>query len=319
MDKIEFVHKPVLFTETIDSLAIRPDGTYIDGTAGGGGHSEAILRRLKDGRLLSIDQDPDAIAACTARLSSYPGWMIRQGNFSQMVELAASCGITQVDGVLMDIGVSSHQLDTPERGFSYHTDAPLDMRMSQEGPTAADLVNTLSWQQLADIIRRYGEDKSAARIARAIVEAREKEPIRTTLQLADIIRNAVPAAVRRAEGHPARKTFQALRIAVNGELDRLSEGLEAAFSLLSTGGRLAVITFHSLEDRIVKQKMNEWCTGCTCPPDFPVCVCGKKPRAELVYKKGLAPTEEEIQENPRARSARLRVCTKLEQQKEGTL
>lgn len=319
MDKIEFVHKPVLFTETIDSLAIRPDGTYIDGTAGGGGHSEAILRRLKDGRLLSIDQDPDAIAACTARLSSYPGWMIRQGNFSQMVELAASCGITQVDGVLMDIGVSSHQLDTPERGFSYHTDAPLDMRMSQEGPTAADLVNTLSWQQLADIIRRYGEDKSAARIARAIVEAREKEPIHTTLQLADIIRNAVPAAVRRAEGHPARKTFQALRIAVNGELDRLSEGLEAAFSLLSTGGRLAVITFHSLEDRIVKQKMNEWCTGCTCPPDFPVCVCGKKPRAELVYKKGLAPTEEEIQENPRARSARLRVCTKLEQQKEGTL
>lgn len=319
MDKIEFVHKPVLFTETIDSLAIRPDGTYIDGTAGGGGHSEAILRRLKDGRLLSIDQDPDAIAACTARLSSYPGWMIRQGNFSQMVELAASCGITQVDGVLMDIGVSSHQLDTPERGFSYHTDAPLDMRMSQEGPTAADLVNTLSWQQLADIIRRYGEDKSAARIARAIVEAREKEPIRTTLQLADIIRNAVPAAVRRAEGHPARKTFQALRIAVNGELDRLSEGLEAAFSLLSIGGRLAVITFHSLEDRIVKQKMNEWCTGCTCPPDFPVCVCGKKPRAELVYKKGLAPTEEEIQENPRARSARLRVCTKLEQQKEGTL
>lgn len=319
MDKIEFAHKPVLFTETIDSLAIRPDGTYIDGTAGGGGHSEAILRRLKDGRLLSIDQDPDAIAACTARLSSYPGWMIRQGNFSQMVELAASCGITQVDGVLMDIGVSSHQLDTPERGFSYHTDAPLDMRMSQEGPTAADLVNTLSWQQLADIIRRYGEDKSAVRIARAIVEAREKEPIRTTLQLADIIRNAVPAAVRRAEGHPARKTFQALRIAVNGELDRLSEGLEAAFSLLSTGGRLAVITFHSLEDRIVKQKMNEWCTGCTCPPDFPVCVCGKKPRAELVYKKGLAPTEEEIQENPRARSARLRVCTKLEQQKEGTL
>lgn len=319
MGEIQFVHKPVLFTETIDSLAIRPEGTYIDGTAGGGGHSEAILQHLKGGRLLSIDQDPDAIAACTARLSSYPGWMIRQGNFSQMVELAASCGITQVDGVLMDIGVSSHQLDTPERGFSYHTDAPLDMRMSQEGPTAADLVNTLSWQQLADIIRRYGEDKSAARIARAIVEAREKEPIRTTLQLADIIRNAVPAAVRRAEGHPARKTFQALRIAVNGELDRLSEGLEAAFSLLSPGGRLAVITFHSLEDRIVKQKMNEWCTGCTCPPDFPVCVCGKKPRAELVYKKGLAPTEKEIQENPRARSARLRVCTKLAQQKEGTL
>lgn len=319
MGEIQFVHKPVLFTETIDSLAIRPEGTYIDGTAGGGGHSEAILQHLNGGRLLSIDQDPDAIAACTARLSSYPGWMIRRGNFSNMDKLAASCGITQVDGVLLDIGVSSYQLDTPERGFSYHTDAPLDMRMSQEGPTAADLVNTLSWQQLADIIRRYGEDKSAARIAKAIVEAREQEPIQTTLQLADIIRNAVPAAVRRAEGHPARKTFQALRIAVNGELDRLSEGLEAAFSLLKTGGRLAVITFHSLEDRIVKQKMNEWCTGCTCPPDFPVCVCGKEPRAELVYKKGLAPTEQEIQENPRARSARLRVCTKLEEQKDGTL
>lgn len=319
MGEIQFVHKPVLFTETIDSLAIRPEGTYIDGTAGGGGHSEAILQHLNGGRLLSIDQDPDAIAACTARLSSYPGWMIRRGNFSNMNKLAASCGITQVDGVLLDIGVSSYQLDTPERGFSYHTDAPLDMRMSQEGPTAADLVNTLSWQQLADIIRRYGEDKSAARIAKAIVEAREQEPIQTTLQLADIIRSAVPAAVRRAEGHPARKTFQALRIAVNGELDRLSEGLEAAFSLLKTGGRLAVITFHSLEDRIVKQKMNEWCTGCTCPPDFPVCVCGKKPRAELVYKKGLAPTEQEIQENPRARSARLRVCTKLEEQKDGTL
>lgn len=319
MGEIQFVHKPVLFTETIDSLAIRPEGTYIDGTAGGGGHSEAILQHLNGGRLLSIDQDPDAIAACTARLSSYPGWMIRRGNFSNMDKLAASCGITQVDGVLLDIGVSSYQLDTPERGFSYHTDAPLDMRMSQEGPTAADLVNTLSWQQLADIIRRYGEDKSAARIAKAIVEAREQEPIQTTLQLADIIRNAVPAAVRRAEGHPARKTFQALRIAVNGELDRLSEGLEAAFSLLKTGGRLAVITFHSLEDRIVKQKMNEWCTGCTCPPDFPVCVCGKKPRAELVYKKGLAPTEQEIQENPRARSARLRVCTKLEEQKDGAL
>ena len=319
MGEIQFVHKPVLFTETIDSLAIRPEGAYIDGTAGGGGHSEAILQHLNGGRLLSIDQDPDAIAACTARLSSYPGWMIRRGNFSNMDKLAASCGITQVDGVLLDIGVSSYQLDTPERGFSYHTDAPLDMRMSQEGPTAADLVNTLSWQQLADIIRRYGEDKSAARIAKAIVEAREQEPIQTTLQLADIIRSAVPAAVRRAEGHPARKTFQALRIAVNGELDRLSEGLEAAFSLLKTGGRLAVITFHSLEDRIVKQKMNEWCTGCTCPPDFPVCVCGKKPRAELVYKKGLAPTEQEIQENPRARSARLRVCTKLEEQKDGTL
>lgn len=313
METSTFSHKPVLFTETIDSLDIRPDGFYIDGTAGGGGHSEAILKRLTTGHLLSIDQDPDAIAACTARLSSYPGSLIRRGNFSQMKELASDCGFTQADGILMDIGVSSHQLDTPERGFSYHTDAPLDMRMSQEGPTAADLVNTLSWQQIAEIISRYGEDKSAARIAKAIVAARETAPIETTLQLADIIREAVPAAVRREPGHPARKTFQALRIAVNGELDRLSEGLDAAFSMLRPGGRLAIITFHSLEDRMVKRRMNDWCTGCTCPPDFPVCVCGKKPRAQLVYKKGLAPSPEELEENPRARSARLRVCIKLAQ------
>lgn len=312
--EIQFTHKPVLFTETIESLNIQPDGIYIDGTAGGGGHSEAILKKLENGKLLSIDQDPDAIAACTARLSKYSGSIIRRGNFSQMRELAQDCGFHEVDGVLMDIGVSSHQLDTPERGFSYHTDAPLDMRMSQEGPTAADLVNELSWQQLAEIISRYGEDKSAARIAKAIVAAREEAPIRTTLQLADIIREAVPAAVRREAGHPARKTFQALRIAVNGELDRLSEGLEAAFSLLRPGGRLAVITFHSLEDRMVKRRMNEWCTGCTCPPDFPVCVCGKKPRAELVYKKGLTPSKQELEENPRARSARLRVCIKLAQE-----
>lgn len=314
MEPVHFVHKPVLFQETIDSLAIRPEGTYIDGTAGGGGHSEAILQRLTTGTLLSIDQDPDAIAACTERLSRYPGSVIRRGNFSQMGEIAAGCGIREADGVLLDIGVSSYQLDTPERGFSYHADAPLDMRMSQEGPTAADLVNTLSWQKLAEIISRYGEDKNAVRIAKAIAAARETEPIRTTLQLADIIRQAVPAAVRREPGHPARKTFQALRIATNGELDRLSEGLDAAFSLLRPGGRLAVITFHSLEDRMVKKRMNDWCTGCICPPDFPVCVCGRKPQAELLYKKGLAPSEKELAENPRARSARLRVCTKAVQE-----
>ena len=314
MEPVHFVHKPVLFQETIDSLAIRPEGTYIDGTAGGGGHSEAILQRLTTGTLLSIDQDPDAIAACTERLSRYPGSVIRRGNFSQMGEIAAGCGIREADGVLLDIGVSSYQLDTPERGFSYHADAPLDMRMSQEGPTAADLVNTLSWQKLAEIISRYGEDKNAVRIAKAIAAAREKGPIRTTLQLADIVRQAVPAAVRREPGHPARKTFQALRIATNGELDRLSEGLDAAFSLLRPGGRLAVITFHSLEDRMVKKRMNDWCTGCICPPDFPVCVCGRKPQAELLYKKGLAPSEKELAENPRARSARLRVCTKAVQE-----
>lgn len=307
---MEFNHIPVLFEETIRSLNIKPEGIYVDGTAGGGGHSEAILKRLDGGRLVSIDQDPDAIRVVKERLGKYPGSIVLQGNFSQMRELCESCGIDSVDGVLLDIGVSSYQLDTPERGFSYHYDAPLDMRMSQQGTSAADLVNTLSWQQLAEIFSRYGEEKFAVSIAKGIVRAREEKPVRTTLELAEIIKASVPAAVRREGGHPARKTFQALRIAVNGELDRLREGLEAAFELLRSGGRLSVITFHSLEDRIVKQQMNAWCEGCTCPKDFPVCVCGKKPRGSLVYKKGLAPTEEELEKNPRARSARLRVIEK---------
>lgn len=306
---MDFKHIPVLFDETIDSLNIKPDGTYVDGTAGGGGHSEAILKKLTTGRLVSIDQDPDAIKAVSQRLGGYPGSIIIRGNFSRMAELCRERGIDSVDGVLLDIGVSSYQLDTPERGFSFHSDAPLDMRMSREGATAADLVNTLSWQKLAEIISRYGEDKFAARIAKGIVSARNEKKIETTLELAEIIKNSVPAAVRR-EGHPARKTFQALRIEVNGELDRLKEGLEAAFGLLTPGGRLSVITFHSLEDRIVKQQMNTWCRGCTCPPDFPVCVCGNKPKGRLIYKKGLAPRDEELELNPRARSSRLRVIEK---------
>ncbi|CCX36899.1 s-adenosyl-methyltransferase MraW [Clostridium sp. CAG:1013] len=310
---MEFHHKPVLFEETIDSLAIRPEGIYIDGTMGGGGHSEAILKRLTTGTLLSIDQDPDAIKAAGERLKKYPQSVRVRGNFAQMGEIAKAQGIDAVDGVLMDIGVSSYQLDTPERGFSYHHDAPLDMRMSQEGPSAKDLVNTLEERELADIIFRYGEDRSARRIAQGICQAREKASIETTAQLAEIIKESVPAAVRRAEGHPARKTFQALRIAVNGELDRLQEGLAAGFQLLKPGGRLAVITFHSLEDRIVKQQMQEWCQGCICPKDFPVCVCGRKPQGKLVYKKGLAPSPKEVEENPRARSARLRVIEKLPQ------
>ena len=310
---MEFHHKPVLFEETIRSLAIRPEGTYIDGTMGGGGHSEAILKQLTTGRLLSIDQDPDAIQAAGKRLAPYPQSIRVRGNFSQMAELARAQGIDAVDGVLLDIGVSSYQLDTPERGFSYHHDAPLDMRMSKEGPSARDLVNTLGQQELADIIFRYGEDRSARRIAQGIVQAREQAPIETTAQLAEIIKASVPAAGR-GEGHPARKTFQALRIAVNGELDRLREGLQAGFGLLKPGGRLAVITFHSLEDRIVKQQMHDWCQGCICPKDFPVCVCGRKPQGTLVYKKGLAPSEAEVAENPRARSARLRVIEKLPQE-----
>lgn len=309
---MEFNHKPVLFQETIDSLAIRPGGVYIDGTMGGGGHSEAILQRLGEGRLLSIDQDPDAIRAAGERLKRYPGSVIARGNFCRMDELAREQGIEAADGILLDIGVSSYQLDTPERGFSYHHDAPLDMRMSQEGVSAGDLINNLSQKELADIIYRYGEDKNAGRIARGICEAREQGPIETTAQLAEIIKSSVPAAVRREQGHPARKTFQALRIAVNGELDKLREGLEAGFSILKPGGRFAVITFHSLEDRIVKQQMAKWCEGCICPKDFPVCVCGRKPLGRLVYKKGLAPSPQEVEENPRARSARLRVFEKGE-------
>lgn len=308
---MEFKHIPVLFNETIESLDIKPEGIYVDGTAGGGGHSEAILKHLTTGKLVSIDQDPDAIRTVTERLSRYPGSIIAKGNFASMRELCAEKGITEVDGVLLDIGVSSYQLDTPERGFSYHNDAPLDMRMSQEGTSAADLVNTLPWQKLAEIISKYGEDKSAVRIAKGIVAAREIKPIETTLELAEIIKANVPASVRRESGHPARKTFQALRIEVNGELDVLREGLEAAFEMLKPGGRLSVITFHSLEDRIVKQTMNSWCTGCTCPKDFPVCVCGKTPGGKLIYKKGLAPSEEELKLNPRARSSRLRVIEKL--------
>lgn len=308
---MEFHHKPVLFDEAIRSLNIQPDGIYIDGTAGGGGHSEAIVRQLKTGKLISIDQDPDAIATVTNRLEKYPCSIIKQANFSQMADVIQQLSIPAVDGVLLDIGVSSHQLDTPERGFSYHYDAPLDMRMSQTGTSAYDLVNTLSWQELAQIISRYGEEKCAKSIALAIVKQRQNAPVQTTLQLAEIIKAAVPAAVRREGGHPARKTFQALRIAVNGELDMLSEGLDAAFSVLKPGGRLAVITFHSLEDRIVKQRMALWCKGCTCPPDFPVCVCGKTPDAKLLTKKPMEPTEQELEQNPRSRSAKLRVCIKL--------
>lgn len=311
MTKLEFTHKPVLFDETIESLSIKPDGVYIDGTAGGGGHSRAIAEKLTTGRLLAIDQDPDAIQVLKERLGSFPCVSIYQCNFAEMKEAAAANGINEADGVLLDIGISSYQVDNPERGFSYHHDAPLDMRMSKKGVSAKDIVNTFSWQELAEIISKYGEEKYARQIAQGIVRAREKAPVETTLQLAEIVKQSVPAKACR-DGHPARKTFQALRIQVNGELDKLSEGLDAAFSLLKPGGRLAVITFHSLEDRIVKQRMADWCKGCICPPDFPVCVCGRKPQAELLYKKGLVPSEQEIKENPRSRSARLRVCVKLQ-------
>ena len=301
---MNFSHKPVLLEETIDALNIKPDGIYVDGTAGGGGHSSEILKRLSpNGRLISIDQDPDAIEAVTERLKDYKNSIICKGNFSDVVSIVNGLGIESIDGIMLDIGVSSRQLDTPERGFSFHYDAPLDMRMSQSGASAYDLVNQLSYEQLVKIISRYGEERFAKQITRAIIREREKQPIATTLQLAEIIKAAVPAAKRR-EGHPARQTFQALRIAVNGELDRLEEGLQGGFELLKPGGRMAVITFHSLEDRIVKRAMAKWCTGCTCPKDFPVCVCGNKPKAELALRKPAEASEKELSENPRARSAR---------------
>ena len=309
-DKMKFEHKPVLFKETIDSLDIQPDGTYIDGTMGGGGHSEAILKKLRTGILLSIDRDPDAMDAAQKRLFGYRSSIRVMGEYCDMIDIANSQGIMGVDGVLLDIGVSSYQLDNPQRGFSYHHDSLLDMRMSKSGESAAELINNASQKELSDIIFRYGEDKNARRIAAAIASAREKAEIKTTGSLAEIIKESVPAAVRRNPGHPARKTFQAIRIAVNDELGQLEKGLNAAFEILNPGGRLAVITFHSLEDRIVKQKMNSWCEGCVCPKDFPVCVCGQKPKGKLIYKKGITAAQEELNENPRSRSARLRVFEK---------
>lgn len=309
---MEFSHISVMREEVIESLNIKADGIYIDGTAGGGGHSQVIVSKLSQkGLLLAIDQDPDAIKTVTEKFKKNKNVIICKGNFSNMRELANEQGVHSVDGVLLDIGVSSHQLDETQRGFSYHTDAPLDMRMSKSGPTAADLVNELSEKEISKILSEYGEEKFSFMIARAIVKRRAEKSIETTLELAEIIKAAVPAKVRRGDKHPARKSFQALRIAVNGELDALSEGLDAAFELLNKNGRLAVITFHSLEDRIVKQRMKAWCTGCTCPPQFPICVCGKLPKAKLVYKKGLPPSEEELENNLRARSARLRVCEKI--------
>ena len=307
---MEFNHISVLLNECIEGLNIKPNGIYVDGTAGGGGHSAEILKKLDCGKLISIDRDPDAITTISERFKNEPNSIIVNGCFGDMKKLLNDRGIYQVDGVLLDIGVSSHQLDNDERGFSFHKDAPLDMRMSQSGTSAEDLVNDLSYEELRDIIYRYGEDKFAPSIAKGIVKAREEERITTTLQLAEIIKNSVPQKVRR-EGHPARKTFQALRIEVNGELTQLENGLDEAFEMLSPKGRLAVISFHSLEDRIVKQKMASWCKGCTCPKDFPVCVCGNVPKAKLVNRKPIEATQEELDKNPRSRSAKLRICEKI--------
>lgn len=282
---MEFKHYSVLLNETIRELNIKPDGIYVDGTAGGAGHSKEIAKRLKGGMLYALDQDPDAVAVATERLNGLPAKVIKC-NFKDMKEVLLGEEVKKVDGILLDLGVSSYQLDEGSRGFSYHKDAPLDMRMSKEGLSAADLVATLSAEELATIFRDYGEEKFAFKIANAIVRERNKEPIVSTVRLAEIIANSVPAAARR-DGHPARKCFQALRIAVNGELDVLKNVLDDAFEMLNKDGVLAIITFHSLEDRIVKHKFKEFCVGCTCPPDLPVCVCGKTPEEKLLTARVL--------------------------------
>ncbi len=302
-------HRPVLLDETIAALSILPNGIYVDGTAGGGGHSFAIASRLKGGRLLALDQDPEAVEQASHRLEGLPATVIHR-NFRFMGDVLNEQDIEAVDGILLDIGVSSHQLDAGYRGFSYHTEAPLDMRMSREGVSAADLLATLSEKQLSDIFFHFGEEKFSRSIAKAVVQRRGDNPITTTAEFADLICEAVPAAARR-KGHPARKVFQALRIAVNDELTCLSEALDVAFDRLKVGGRLAVITFHSLEDRIVKQRFSAWCEGCVCPKDFPVCVCGRTPAGRLVLRKPIEASKQELAENPRSRSAKLRCIEKL--------
>lgn len=307
---MEFSHVPVLFSETVSSLRIVPDGVYIDCTAGGGGHAAAVLERLSPkGRLVLIDRDPDAIRVLTEKFGGAPNVSIVHDNYYNINTIIENAGLAGANGVLADLGVSSYQLDAPERGFSFHHDAPLDMRMSKEGKSAYDVVNGYAEQDLRRILFTYGEEKFAPAIARKILQARQKQPVATTLELAEIVKSAVPARARR-DGHPARKTFQAIRIEVNGELDRLAESIENMFGTLLPGGVLSVITFHSLEDRTVKNVFRELCTGCTCPPDFPVCVCGKTPRGKLLGKPA-SPSAEELELNPRARSAKLRTIERL--------
>lgn len=309
---MEFNHISVLLEECIQGLAIRPDGIYVDGTAGGAGHSREIAKRLgPQGKLIAIDKDPDAIAIVRERLAEFPQAVVVQNDFANIPQVLDELGIDKVDGILLDLGVSSHQLDTAERGFSYNYDAPLDMRMSQSGLSAYDIVNTYSVEDITRILREFSEEKFAYRIAQNIEKARQHKPVETTFELVDIIKQSIPAAARREGGHPAKRTFQALRIAVNQELDHLSICLDEAFERLAPGGRFAIITFHSLEDRMVKQKFASLAKGCICPPDFPVCVCGKKPRAKLINKKPIEATPEELAANKRSHSAKLRICERL--------
>lgn len=311
---MEFQHKSVLLQECIDALNIRPDGIYLDGTLGGAGHSSQIARRLTEGgRLIGVDRDRTALAAAKERLAPYSDRVtLVHSNFAEIDAILDSLGIPAVDGMLFDLGVSSPQLDDASRGFSYMADAPLDMRMDKDDAlTAGEVVNTWPQGELRRILYDYGEERYAPQIAAAICRAREKAPVETTLELVDIIRSAMPAQALREKQHPAKRSFQAIRIAVNDELGAVSRMMQAAVGRLNPGGRLAVITFHSLEDRIVKSEMQQAARGCTCPPEFPVCVCGKKPLVKLVTRKPIVSGPAELEENPRARSAKLRVAEKL--------
>lgn len=303
---MEFVHKSVLFDEAISALELNEKKIIADGTAGGGGHSREIAKTAK--RLIAIDQDPDAISVLNKRIGALPNVTIVHNNFSDIKNIVDNLGLDGIDGMLLDLGVSSFQLDNGDRGFSFHQNAPLDMRMSKNGLSAYDVVNSYDEQSLADVIWRYGEEKFSRSIAKNIVKSRADKPIETTFELVDIIKSSMPQRELK-KGHPARKTFQAIRIEVNDELEKLSQALDNAFDVLNPGGIIAVITFHSLEDRIVKEKFAEWTRGCTCPKEFPICVCGNKPKGELPFKSK-APSEKELADNPRARSSRLRAFKK---------
>lgn len=309
----EFYHVSVLLQECLEGLNIRPEGIYVDGTLGGAGHSSEIAKCLTTGRLIGIDRDPVALKAAGKRLAPYQERVtLVHSNFSEMASVLHNLGIDGVDGILLDLGVSSPQLDDGDRGFSYMADAPLDMRMNGQDALSADVVvNTWPQEELKRILYTYGEERYAPQIAAAICRRREERPIGTTLELVDIIRSAMPSAALREKQHPAKRSFQAIRIAVNDELGSVERAMKDAIPLLNPGGRLAVITFHSLEDRIVKTEMTAASKGCTCPPNFPVCVCGKKPRVKMISRKPIVASAEELKVNPRSRSAKLRVCEKL--------
>lgn len=310
---MEFKHVSVLLNESVDGLDIKKDGIYVDGTMGGGGHSEAVLKRLsKNGTLIGIDRDTEALNASRKRLEGFSNVRYVHDNYKNIKNVLSELGIEKIDGAVLDLGVSSYQLDNSERGFSYMADAPLDMRMNRENDFSAyDVVNTYSEEKLASIFFEYGEERFSRKIAAIICERRKNAPIKTTLELVDIIKAAIPERFRQKNSHPAKRTFQAIRIEVNGELRDLRNSLDDFFDVLAPGGRLSVITFHSLEDRIVKQAFASYATGCTCPPDFPICVCGNKPRGKVITRKPILPSDGECDANKRSKSAKLRIAEKL--------